>query len=267
MPDHVSLNFSDQLICHFMSFRSLRSFHVYSCNYTSFMSFHVLSCHIMSYHVISCNIMSYHVVSCYIMSYHIMSYHVILRLFMSFHVSLDFSDHLSIKSGEGGCERGSKSLPRRLETASLSGRRQQIRHTKHLKYFISNLLWLIVILVWILCLSIINLLQTESVLFKISGQLSKLIDQQICCKNVMVETHIRCWTQNQTCVDNHPMIPSTHCIQRFYLRFGLSITPIKQACQKISGKNSWKLNCKAPCAENCTQHCLTICTQNRTWDH
>jgi hypothetical protein len=50
------------------------------------MSFHAISYHFMSFHVVSYHFISFHVLSCH---------------FMSFDVSLDFSDQLSIKSGQG----------------------------------------------------------------------------------------------------------------------------------------------------------------------
>jgi hypothetical protein len=51
-----------------------------------FILFHVTSCHFMSFHVISAHLVSFYVSKCHITSYH---------------VSLDFSDHHSIKSGQG----------------------------------------------------------------------------------------------------------------------------------------------------------------------
>jgi hypothetical protein len=84
------------------------------------MSSSVISC-------ISCHFMSYHVMP-FFMSFYGMSCHV----FSCHHIrSMDFSDHLSIKSGEGGGEgwRGSQiCLPKPSATASLPGRRQNPCH-------------------------------------------------------------------------------------------------------------------------------------------
>jgi hypothetical protein len=101
-----------------MSFHFM-SFHIISCHFMTFMSFYVvhnihvidvIQCHLMlfelfmSFPVISCHFMSFHVISCHFMSFmsfHFMSIHVISCHFRSFNVSLDFSDQLSVKSGEG----------------------------------------------------------------------------------------------------------------------------------------------------------------------
>jgi hypothetical protein len=75
----------------------------------SFMSFYVISYHVIyTCHFISCFFifMSFHIISCHFMSFHVMSFHVISCHIMSFQVSLDFSDHLLIKSGRQGQGQG-----------------------------------------------------------------------------------------------------------------------------------------------------------------